>query len=254
MLFLVAVLVKRRSQAPPLPYQWPAAAQAVAMNRFDEYEQVLNGKKAGRLQQQTRKGTFALLQGWQPPPAPPPAPKPKPKPKKVLPPPPTKKPFYSYQPEGATSPAEEAPALLEAHIYQDQQLHDGAGIVVQLATHAPGLPKGTRLFGPVRFAKNRILITLTTAEDEGQRWSVHGTAYDQDFLPGIACPGLAPSMLERPTDRLVNSAITETGTAGILRDVGRSSVEVWKNLRKKKTAALEDGRKIYIKLQPQNSP
>ena len=242
-LFLVAVLFKRRKEAPRLPYQRPVAAKE-KVSRFDEYAQVLEGRRAGRLQEKTRKGTFALIKAWQ---APEKAPPPPPKSNKA--PPPPRKPFYSYQPEKTAKPDEEAPTFLAARIYQDQQVEDGAGIVAQLVAGAPGLPPGTRLFGPARFAKNRLLIAFTTAEHNGRRWHVHCTGYDEDFLPGIACPGLAPSTLEKPADRLASRAIAETGTAGILHDVGRSTVEVWKNLRKKKTATLEDGKVIYLKPQ-----
>ncbi len=238
----LALLFKRRTAAPPLPYQLPSAtgtSTTSTSNKFDEYEAALSGKKAGRLQQQTQPGTFALWQRLQAPPPPPPKPTTKAAPTSTAP----RQGFFSYQ--GERRAALPATLLLTARLYQAHRLHDGDGIAVRLEEATEDLPKGALLFGVAHFAKNRLLIRFTTAQHQERRWPIHCIAYDQDFLPGIAYPGLEPSPIDRPTDRLVGKAIGST-EAGVLREVGRGAMDAWKTLRKKKTAILEDGRLLYV--------
>ena len=241
-LVLVALLRRKRQEAP-LPYQRSGqqSAAAPAVSKYDEYDEVLTGKK-GKLQQQTQPRPGGMQRLVQPA-----APQRKP----VRPAPPD---FFCVQAPQAddSDPAEPAPLFLAARIYQKHKLKDGDGVVVQLqeGDAAQRLLPGTLLYGAAQFAKNRLLIRFSVAEYQGERWTVSCAGYDKDFLAGLVCDGLEEEehVLEESGHRLANKAFRKSGEE-LIQDLGKEAGVVLKKMRQKKSALLEDGRLVYVKVQ-----
>lgn len=209
----LALLHKRCVPKPPWPYCLTALV-APGGSKSDAHEQALSSKKACHLLQQAHPSVFALwqrLQGHTTASR-------------------TGVPLH----QGERKAALPATLLLTARLCKTHHTHDGDGVVVCLEEALPDLPKGTFLFGVVRFAKNRLFIRFTTAQHEGRCWPVHCIAYDQDFLPGLSYPDLASSALKHPLDRLVD------------KFVGRAEASVWRMLRTTRTALLASGRLLYV--------
>ena len=253
-----ALLLRGRPQPASLTYPTPGEAKQVpktaALSKVEEYDQVLSGKDSQPLQQQTQAARFSFRSLFQPskkiaqPAKPAPAPKQAPKPRKTA-----AQYFFSYGAHPTStkqsSGAQPAQAFVRASIYQDQQVRDGEGVVVRLQEPCPlgqrTLPAGTLLYGAARFANNRILLQLTAAQGEGQRWAVSLTGYDSDMLQGLYYEGVQP--WERPSDRVIDRRVGEYTGTGLLRDLGQGAMATWKNFRQQKTATLEDGRPLYVR-------
>lgn len=175
--------------------------------------------------------------------------KPRPEPTQAKPPAPKSRPpqaaplFFAFEQEQA-SPA--PTAWGRAQVYGPQKVYPAGSVILKLEEALPWqgqlLPKGTLLYGTVRFAKQRVLISLHTARYEAQVQAVQLTGYDTDYTPGLHHPQASP--WEQPQDRLAGQALGHT--AGVLREISSLALHTWQQWKRQKAIDLRDKRPVFV--------
>ena len=134
-----------------------------------------------------------------------------------------------------------------ASAYCQQRVRHGSGITLRLeedcALQGLTLARGTRLFGKVRFGKDRVFIEVHTAESANaaaQRVALQG--YELDYNQGLYFKGISDWQV--PQEQLAGKALHHT--TGLLHDVGDVALKTWRRWQRKQEVKLPEGRLLWL--------